>query len=278
MRRMKAAAAAIGLAALCGLAATAQGADEATSTWTQCHSSTNEDARIAACTHELEQFPSSTDTKADLYDNRGLAHLEKSEFDAALADIGKAITNRADDGALYFHRGLIYLRMGDHALALRDFDIALARSPDLADALVARGHEHLYAHDNAKALADLNRAVRLYPQYPDAYAERCFVQAAIGADLVGALRDCATAIRLAPDAVEFVQTRAFAEYRAKALDKALADLDAALAKQPGAANALFLKGVIERDRGDAAKGKADMDAALAAAPHVAQGWAAFGVN
>jgi hypothetical protein len=43
-------------------------------------------------------------------------------------------------------------------------------------------------------------------------------------------------------------------------------------------DARFLKGVIERDRGDAAKGKADMDAALAEAPHVARDWAAFGVS
>lgn len=275
MRTIKSAALAIGLAALCARPASAAGG--ASSTWTQCHASTNENERIAACTHELDQFPSA-DVRADLYDNRGLAHLEKGEFDAALADIGKALTSRADDGALYFHRGLVYLRMGDHERARRDFDIALARSPDLADALVARGHERLYAHDNARALADLDRAIRLYPQNPDAYAERCFTRAAIGADLDAALRDCATAIRLAPDAVEFVQTRAFAEYRAKALDKALADLDAALAKQPGAVNALFLKGVVERDRGDAANGKADMDAAVAQAPQVAQDWAAFGVS
>ena len=53
---------------------------------------------------------------------------------------------------------------------------------------------------------------------------------------------------------------------------------AALARQPGAADALVLKGMVERDRGDAAKGKADIDAALAEAPQAAQGRGAFGVS
>ena len=87
-----------------------------------CAKGADADLRIAACTRELNQFPPSAAFKAELYDNRGLAHLEKGELDAALADISKAISLRADDGTLHFHRGLVYLRLHDHERALQAFD------------------------------------------------------------------------------------------------------------------------------------------------------------
>jgi tetratricopeptide (TPR) repeat protein len=168
--------------------------------------------------------------------------------------------------------------MGDHERALQAFDVALVHAHDLAPALVARGHERLYRHEDDKALEDLDRAVRLYPTYPDAFGERCFARAVTGRDLEAAKADCETAIRLAPDSVEFIGTRALLEFKRGERDKALADLDAVLAKQPGAINALYLRGLVKRDLGDAPGAKADLDLALARHPQIAAEWAVFGVR
>ncbi len=70
------------------------------------------------------------------YLGRGLAHLRKFEFDAAIADLSEAI-RLSDDARGYFLRALCYEGKGDRTREQVDRREALRRDPRVARSLHA---------------------------------------------------------------------------------------------------------------------------------------------
>jgi tetratricopeptide (TPR) repeat protein len=74
-----------------------------------------------------------TQQYADLpsvYVYRGIAYLDKSNYEMALADFEKAIQLRPDSALAYYSRGLAYYSMGDDIQAIADFKKVLELNND----------------------------------------------------------------------------------------------------------------------------------------------------
>ena len=68
-------------------------------------------------------------------------------------------------------RGLVHLRRGEYAAAISDYDAALAINPKIAWSLYGRGVAELKTGDKAKGDADLAAAAALAPKLAERAAK-----------------------------------------------------------------------------------------------------------
>ncbi|MBH8576641.1 tetratricopeptide repeat protein [Nostocaceae cyanobacterium CENA369] len=103
--------------------------------------------------------------RADIYNDRGLAHFELSDLKAAMLDFSQAIELNHNDYRAYYNRGCACGRSGDNSCAIRDFAVALKLNPINAMAYLNRGIAyHQLGHEQA-AIADLQKAVAYFAQH-----------------------------------------------------------------------------------------------------------------
>jgi tetratricopeptide (TPR) repeat protein len=124
------------------------------------------EARIAACSEVVESRAYAGKDLAFAYNNRGVPHYQKHDFDVAIVDFGESI--RLDPGnASYFgSRALAYVAKHDHARAAADYTEVLRLSPDDAAAYFSRGNSFSARGDDANAIADYGDAIRIDPTPP----------------------------------------------------------------------------------------------------------------
>jgi tetratricopeptide (TPR) repeat protein len=100
---------------------------------------------------------------AAAYINRGVAHYDKGNLDAALKDFNEAIRLNPDDPDTYMNRGVAHNHKGNLDAALKDYNEAIRLKPDDADAYMKRGAAHYDKGNLDAALKDFNEAIRLKP-------------------------------------------------------------------------------------------------------------------
>jgi tetratricopeptide (TPR) repeat protein len=93
-----------------------------------------------------------------------------------------------------------------------------------------------------------------------------------------ALADCTEALRLRPEYVHALDSRAFVHLRSGRYDEAIADYDAALLLDPRKVASLYGRGMAKRRKQDFAGGGADIAAARAISPNVSVEFARYGIN
>jgi len=93
--------------------------------------------------------------------NRALAHRGKRDYERALGDYEQAMVFAPNDARLHTDRGATYVLLGEYQKAVRDFDRAITLRPDLAPAIEQRGRVHFYLGNFAQAAADLQRGLAL---------------------------------------------------------------------------------------------------------------------
>ncbi len=116
------------------------------------------DEAIAAYTKAIEIAPT-----AEAFTQRGVAHFDKEEWDAAIADYAKAIELDARHGEAFNNRAWLYYRLGDYDLAIKDADRAVLLVPGAAYAWDTRGHIRAARGDKTGAVSDLEQALKLDP-------------------------------------------------------------------------------------------------------------------
>jgi tetratricopeptide (TPR) repeat protein len=161
---------------------------------------------------------------------------------------------------------------------------ASANRSRLALAHLTRGTAHKRAGDGARAETDYREAIRLHSIPIDSgekevinYNDRCWARAVSGIDLDGALADCNEALRLMPDFVPALDSRAFLHLRGGRFQEAIADYDTAIMGSPQDSWSLYGRGIAKMRMGDAQGGQADIDASKAV-QDVAGEFAAYGLT
>ncbi len=244
---------------------------------------------------------------------RAAARSSRREFVEALADYTQAITLEPDNAGYYRARGMTRLQARQPVLAMADLDEALKRQPNDPETLLARGELYLASRDLPRARTDFEAAIRQAPDRPDlpamegnAYAiagqydlaiaqldawvaahskgenlavvlgSRCFARAAAGKELEKALADCDAAVRKDPVS-QMLQTRALVLLRLGRHDEAIAQYTAALKAQPRDASALYGRGLAELKKGQKTESDADLAAATAITPTVGAQYKQWGL-
>ena len=164
----------------------------------------NPDMAITLYSKAIEVGTLPSETEADVFNARGMARLQKQDWNAAVADFNEALKRKAgsteahfglgvayssqgnDDGALrefgsiieqgrgardmladaYAARGETYLTLGQYQRGLEDFDEALSRQPKDAGAHGGRGDAYFYLGQFDKAEADLKAAAATETKMP----------------------------------------------------------------------------------------------------------------
>jgi tetratricopeptide (TPR) repeat protein len=148
--------------------------------WDDC-SSNVPDQMITGCTMVLEGgIKESTGNRAVAFYNRGLAYLDKDDYDRAIADLSEAIRLKRDYAEAFNNRGIAYIRKGEYDRAIADLNEAIRLKPDHAKAFLNRGGAYFGKDDYDRAIADLSEAIRLKPDYAKAFQSRSEIFSAKG--------------------------------------------------------------------------------------------------
>jgi len=265
----------------------------------------------AAQTIAVAKEPEPTD--AGGYSRRGAAETSRRDYQAALADLNRAVSMDPNNGHYLMERAQAELRTGDGKGASADLDKAAQVAPNDPEVRLARA-QFLFGHGRrADAQSDLDavdaalsrqadqrltlaallgeeqrfdRAIANFDQWiaahpddsrqPVALNGRCWARALAGRDLPLALKDCDASLRRMKSGTAF-DSRGLVELRLGQYDRAIADYDAALKLNPRTAWSLYGRGLAKRHKGDPSA-QSDMDAAAAINPELPARAKALGIS
>jgi tetratricopeptide (TPR) repeat protein len=165
---------------------------------------------------------------------------------------------------------------GDWRAATVTLSDLIAGHPDAMGLLSRRGIAYLHTGDAASADKDFD-AARALAKTGAALNELCWSKAIEGVALDRALAECDAAIALAPDAANIQDSRAFVLLRLGRIDEALDQYGKVLAKTqlPGS---LYGRSLAEAHKGDQAAADRDAAAALKLDPQIQDDFDAYGMK
>lgn len=112
---------------------------------------------------------SSSDAEAESHFDRGVAHFDKGEYDAALAAWNQALAIKQDYAEAYVNMGIAYGKLGQYALALTACNKATAIKPNYAGAYCNRAVAYYFRREYDNAWADVKNCHRLGGQVPPGF-------------------------------------------------------------------------------------------------------------
>jgi tetratricopeptide (TPR) repeat protein len=166
--------------------------------------------------------------------------------DEAYSRRGNAIVAKRDVN-VYENRALALLERSDFDGAIADFDSAINLDPNGADSFNGRGAALRAKGELDRAKADFSYAIKLDRTHMGAYYNRGLVEVAKG-ELDPAVADFTAALRLDSDLVDGYEARAEAFLAKTDPEHAIADLDQAIRRDPNRARDYYLRGSIRYDR------------------------------
>jgi tetratricopeptide (TPR) repeat protein len=188
----------------------------------------------------------------------------------AIADYDETLKLKPDHVLALVNRGEMFLNNRNVARAKTDFDAAI-RVADAADTIGVRiGADYLRAGLADDAIAEYSAWLAAHPKddrNPAILAGRCYARGLANKELEQAMADCNAAVRASPNSVTF-ENRGLIYLRMGQYDKAIADYDDSLKRQPKAAGPLYGRGLAKIKKGKADDGHADLQAAAALDPTI----------
>jgi lipoprotein NlpI len=166
---------------------------------------------IFGCSAMIKDERASATDIAAAHSVRGYVLGMRGEFDAALADHGKAIELSPNFETAFARRGATLHLKGELDRAAADYSKAIALNSNYAWPLFERGRILAHRGELDKAMADYDAAIKLTPQDAIPYALRGSVQQAKG-NLDLAIKDFAKAVELDPKQPDWVNYLGFARY------------------------------------------------------------------
>lgn len=201
-----------------------------------------------------------------VYDDRGAALEGLGRHDEAIADFSRAIALDARDTSAYSNRAKSYREIKRQDLAIADLNEVIRTAPSDILAYYDRGTAYELNGETDKAEADYREVVSRMPTYAPASAALGRLDAKHNPDL--ALAELGAAIRLDPKSPA-IRTRAILYLSIQQPERALPDLDRAIANDGSDDVAWANRGVAKSRLGDLAGAIADCTRAIELAPTVA---------
>jgi lipoprotein NlpI len=224
---------------------------------------------------------------AAAYSSRGIAKLQKNDWDGAIADFNRALQFDPKLAQAYDNRGLAKTEKGDLEGAITDFNRVLQLNPKNGIAYNNRGNAKAHKGDFDGAIADFNRALQLNPKLAKAYYNRgnakrekydLLVSGAVDefpfpdydlgtrkvekGYLNAAVADFNRTLQLNPKLAKAYDNRGLAKFSRGDLDGAMADFNSALQLDPKLAPAYEARGVAKEQKGDLDGAIADYNHAI----------------
>jgi tetratricopeptide (TPR) repeat protein len=168
---------------------------------------------------------------SDFYVGNGLAQMDLSNPEAAIAEYDKAIMLNADEALPFLNRGKANADKGNLDAAIADYDKAIALEPGWALAYNNRGFARIRREEFDAAIVDLDKAIALDPTFGFAYNNRGKAFAEKG-DLEKAMADYDKSIALDASNALALSNRGYARTLKGEFDGAIADFDRAIAVSP----------------------------------------------
>ncbi len=166
---------------------------------------------------------------------RGLGAYCAGRNDEALSALNEALRLDPRNAGIHVDRGNVWYVQHEHEQAIADFSAAILLDPGYAAAYGNRGLAWSRLGEQDQAITDFNAAIRLQAKFSRAYNGRGAAFQAKGM-IDTAIADFDEAIRLDPNYAAAYENRSSAY--AKKGNKALADADAAKARQLRGAKAI----------------------------------------
>lgn len=202
---------------------------------------------------------------------------EKSDVEGRQADFDAALKINPGMVEAIVGKGRLLADKGDLPGAIALYSKALTEKPTDPSFLLSRGIAYARSGDKVKADKDFT-AARDKAQGSGPLNNLCWSKAIAGVALETALTECDAALAKQPDASAIIDSKAFVLLRLGRFDEAIAAYDAALVKRPRQSSSLFGRAVAWARKGDKAKADADLAAALAVDPEVQTTFADYGVK
>lgn len=201
---------------------------------------------------------------AGTYNQRGTAHDRKGDGARAVSDFSTAIRIDPDNARAYGNRGLVHFKNTALDLALADFNEAIRLDPTYSVAYNGRGVIRAMSGDYREAIADFSEAIMLNAFYANAYHNRGKAYAGKG-DFGLAISDIKMAMQIEEDP-KFYNELAWTYFRSGQAALGLPFANHALGLNPRYAAALDTRASIYESMGENEKAITDLKAALALDP------------
>lgn len=214
--------------------------------------------------------------EAYIYVNRS-ENRPKSDLAGRRADLDAALALNPKYSPALAAQARLLQEQGDSAAAIATLSKALEASPKDLELLLRRGIAYAKASDRARADADF-AAVRTQASTASGLNYVCWEKATAGVALESALADCDAALAKTPGFPAYLDSRAFVLLRLGRLDEAIAGYTQAIHKAPQQAASLYGRGVAWSRKGDKAQAAADQAVALKIDPKVRTEFEGYGVT
>lgn len=246
------------------------------------------------------------------YLNRAVFYEISFQRELALADLDKAVSLDGNAATL-LRRADLLEDMGEKDKAAADFQAVLGLDPSSKAALTGLGllqidagrrddalgpiEQHLESADEDKpdweaakaellaragdadgAIAAIDKAIAVKSASAQFLNQRCWIKGTLAVQLDGALQDCTRAIELTENNTSALDSRAMVYLRLNRLSEALADVDAALDRNPEMASSLYLRAAIERKMGKSESANKDAASARLISPRIEEEYARWKIK
>jgi len=214
--------------------------------------------------------------EAYIYLNRAQT-LPEADVAGRLADLDKALALEPAMPLALSEKAVLLVKQGNADAAIALFADPLATAPDNVELLFGRGMTYAEAGDARRAAQDFDIA-RGKARDAERLNNYCYTKATRGVALESALADCDAALARRPDFAPFLDSKALVLLRLDRIDEALALFDRAVGSLPREADLRFGRALAWSRKGDADKAEADRAVALNIDPDVEKRFARYGLT
>jgi tetratricopeptide (TPR) repeat protein len=134
--------------------------------WSQCSGREGAiaDLIIDGCSGVIRAGQDSANRLATAFNNRGVAHKFKGEYDLALEDYDQAILLKPSFANAYNNRGVLYRLKRDYDHAITDYDEAIWLDSNVPAFFYNRAIAYADKEDYGPAIADFDAVLRFNPK------------------------------------------------------------------------------------------------------------------